>query len=307
MKREPQRQLSRGCALLVGLVILAALALVVLPGEPASPQPSSEGLAVTTWGRPTSPAILLIHGLLGSGRYWTPVAEGLAADSFVVAPDLLGFGRSPKPASGYDATTQARAVLAALDARDIAAPVWVGAHSLGAVVALRLAVIAPGRVRGIVAFGPPLFRDLNEARSRVAALDPVARLALRGSPMARWLCEVFHGHPRLARWLIGLLRPSLPAASREDAPLHTWVAVDRSVAEAILSADPATWLLDTHLPVRLVLGGADPIADPTWLEELAGGRRWIELVVVPGDDHHLPARDPTRAITEIRALMRNEG
>src|SRR3712207_9324005 len=43
------------------------------------------------------PAVVLVHGLGVSNRYMLPIAEHLARDFRVYAPDLPGFGLSDKP------------------------------------------------------------------------------------------------------------------------------------------------------------------------------------------------------------------
>src|SRR5271156_5499361 len=46
--------------------------------------------------------LLLIHGLGARGEDWAPLMPGLAAAGFhVYAPDLLGYGRSPRPDVSY--------------------------------------------------------------------------------------------------------------------------------------------------------------------------------------------------------------
>jgi len=62
------------------------------PGPPA--------LFHSTWG--AGPLVVALHGLGASSAYWDPLAQHLP-DHRVVAPDALGFGRSPAPEdSPYD-------------------------------------------------------------------------------------------------------------------------------------------------------------------------------------------------------------
>ena len=49
----------------------------------------------------SGPAVLLIHGIGDSSDTWRPVLEGLAETHTVIAPDLLGLGRSEKPRADY--------------------------------------------------------------------------------------------------------------------------------------------------------------------------------------------------------------
>src|SRR4029077_15113889 len=66
-------------------------------------------------GKPSAPALLLIHGSAGSLASWDAVVPSLARAFRVIRVDLLGCGRSATPAEGYDIPAQARRVGTALD------------------------------------------------------------------------------------------------------------------------------------------------------------------------------------------------
>ena len=55
-------------------------------------------LAVRLAGASGTP-IVFLHGLASSSRYWTPGVARLAQTHRLIMPDLLGFGRSPRPFS----------------------------------------------------------------------------------------------------------------------------------------------------------------------------------------------------------------
>jgi pimeloyl-ACP methyl ester carboxylesterase len=55
----------------------------------------------------SKPALLLIHGFPTSSWDWQYIWEGLSKDFFVIAPDMLGFGFSDKPAKLYSIMEQA--------------------------------------------------------------------------------------------------------------------------------------------------------------------------------------------------------
>jgi pimeloyl-ACP methyl ester carboxylesterase len=101
--------------------------------------------------------LLLLHGWLGSWRYWVPVMEELSVDYRVYAFDLWGFGDSDRHVDRYDIESYVRlfdAFIENLGILQIALPV-VG-HSLGAVVALLWAVRNPDRIDRIMAVSLPL-------------------------------------------------------------------------------------------------------------------------------------------------------
>src|SRR3954454_24170055 len=91
------------------------------------------------------PAVVLLHRLGGAASNWTAVAPALAERARVVVPELPGHGGSsvlPAPVGTLDA--YADRVAGVLDA-----PAVVAGHSLGGLVALRLAVRHPALVSGV--------------------------------------------------------------------------------------------------------------------------------------------------------------
>jgi pimeloyl-ACP methyl ester carboxylesterase len=86
-----------------------------------------------------APALVLIHGLGASTRWWDRVVPMLAGSYHVVRIDLLGHGRSAKPAGGgYAIPQQGRRVGQALDRLGVKHAIVVG-HSTGGYVANALA------------------------------------------------------------------------------------------------------------------------------------------------------------------------
>ena len=50
---------------------------------------------VWNWGKPGNPLVILLHGFMQTGNSWREVAEMLKTDHWVLAPDLLGHGKTP--------------------------------------------------------------------------------------------------------------------------------------------------------------------------------------------------------------------
>ncbi|MBW3593435.1 MAG: alpha/beta hydrolase [Actinobacteria bacterium] len=95
--------------------------------------------------------VVLLHGFPGGSADWTGVADRLGSAHRVIVPDLLGFGRSPRPTT-HDALwvdAQARALLALLDSSNVAHVALVG-HDYGGPVALATIDHAPDRVTHLV-------------------------------------------------------------------------------------------------------------------------------------------------------------
>jgi haloalkane dehalogenase len=97
--------------------------------------------------RGTGPAVVLLHGNPGSSHLWRNVIPRLG-DGRLLAPDLIGMGRSGKPAIAYDFADHARYLDAWFDALGLDDVVLVG-HDWGGTLAFDWAARHPGRVRGV--------------------------------------------------------------------------------------------------------------------------------------------------------------
>ncbi len=138
--------------------------------------------------------LVLVHGLLMNRRMFEHLGPALAREgNRVICVDLLGHGRSDRPEDLrlYSMPLFARQVAALLDHLELSSAV-VGGTSLGANVALELAVRQPERVQGLFiempvldnalpavagAFTPVLLglrigRPVFELASRLASLVP---------------------------------------------------------------------------------------------------------------------------------------
>jgi pimeloyl-ACP methyl ester carboxylesterase len=97
----------------------------------------------------SGPAVVLIHGMINSSRHWRPVAEALAVDHTVIAPDLIGHGDSATPRGDYSIGAHAAAIRDLLSAIGVGSATIVG-HSLGGGVAMQFFWQFPERVDRLV-------------------------------------------------------------------------------------------------------------------------------------------------------------
>jgi pimeloyl-ACP methyl ester carboxylesterase len=259
------------------------------------------GLRVRVLGAGAS-TFLLLHGLAGSHRYFGASFDTLAAEGRLVVPDLLGFGGSPRPDDGdYGPDAHADAVLAAMVALGVQPPVYVGAHSVGTLVALRLALRHRDWIRGLVAFGPPLYRTSEHARVHLSRLGFLVRLFAMETPWARavcgWMCRHREAAARIAEWM----RPDLPPEIARDGVQHSWLSYSGSLRNLVLGQDATRDLERIRVPVHLVAGDGDSVVELEFLRELVTMHPQVRLEMWPGG-HDLPLRDPERCVAALRSL-----
>ena len=126
-------------------------------------------------------SLVLIHGLLMDSRMYTRLAPTLAARGHrVITADMLGHGASDQPhtMTAYSMPQFGRDVIALLDHLELPQAV-IGGTSLGANVALEVAVAEPARVRGLVLEMPVLENALPAAAGAFVPLALALRISQR--------------------------------------------------------------------------------------------------------------------------------
>ena len=100
----------------------------------------------------SGPAVLFVHGLLGSHRNWRHLVDRLDDAHRVVVPDLFGHGASAMPVGDYSLGAHAATLRDLLDRLDIERVTLVG-HSLGGGISLEFCYLFPERVERLVLVG----------------------------------------------------------------------------------------------------------------------------------------------------------
>jgi len=127
-----------------------------------------EGLTIRYLAAGEGPPLILLHGAGDNSLDWRWVMPTLAATHRVYAPDLPGSPDSARPAAGYSPAFFERFVAGFLDRLGIGRATMAG-NSLGGLVALRIALSEPARMRALVlvdsaGLGPevnPAFTSVN--------------------------------------------------------------------------------------------------------------------------------------------------
>ncbi|NUW31941.1 haloalkane dehalogenase [Nonomuraea sp. SMC257] len=131
--------------------------------------------------------IVFLHGNPGSSRLWRQVMPAIGVSGRLLAPDLIGMGRSGKPDIAYTFADHARYLDAWFDALGLDDVILVG-HDWGGALAFDWAARHPERVRGIAFFETIVktlsWSDLGEgprARSRAIRGPEGEALVLDGT------------------------------------------------------------------------------------------------------------------------------
>ena len=249
------------------------------------------------------PAVLLIHGIAGSFDTWDPVLQALGRGCEVIAPDLLGHGRSAKPRGDYSLGAYATGLRDLLRALNIDAVTVVG-HSMGGGIAMQFAYQFPERCERLVLVNSGGLGPEVTALLRAATL-PGADLVLSVATSDRMQRLVGSALTPLRR--MGLsVRPSIAQIAQ-----HLTALQDRDSRRAFILT--ARSVLDMHgqrvdardrlylaalLPTMIVWGARDrliPVSHGEEAHELIPGSR-LEIFERAG---HFPHQDDPERFAEV--------
>jgi pimeloyl-ACP methyl ester carboxylesterase len=98
--------------------------------------------------------VVLLHGNNFGGFYFARIIDALTKEGFrVIVPDQIGYGRSSKPIAPYNFNSQARNTFLILQKEKVERAMVVG-HSMGGMLAARLATQYPKAVERLVLYNP---------------------------------------------------------------------------------------------------------------------------------------------------------
>ena len=228
------------------------------------------------------PPVMLVHGAGSTHQDW-PAELRRLPDCRVLAVDLPGHGNSVPP--GRDSIAAYAADVADLLAVLELPPAVVIGHSMGAAIALTLALSRPERVAGLVLIGGG------------------AKLRVHPDILHRVLVDPEHVYSLLADWLWA---DETPVAVRE-LTRQRMRALDPVVVHgdylACNAFDVLGALGQIAVPTLVVGGEADRMTPLKFSQTLADGIPQAELVVVPGAGHMLHLERPEVVSRAISAWL----
>jgi 2-succinyl-6-hydroxy-2,4-cyclohexadiene-1-carboxylate synthase len=237
---------------------------------------------VRTRGRGTP--LLLVHGFTGRGASWGTHAEAFARSFRVIVVDLPGHGRTATPADPRRASVECAADDLAMILRRLdGAPAHVLGYSLGARIALRLAVAHPDVVRRLVLESPSAGIADPRARAERRAADDALATRLERDGIERFVAQ-WEAQPVFAG------RAALPPARADRIRRIRLASRPAGLAVSLRGAgqgamEPLLDRLGSVTARTLVIAGAlDDVARPR-IEAVARGIPGARLAIVDGAGH----------------------
>jgi pimeloyl-ACP methyl ester carboxylesterase len=248
------------------------------------------------------PPLVLVHGLGGTIENWRALAPQLAGRHRVLVPDLPGHGGSLPLPEARSVDALAEAALEIAEGEGIRNAVWVG-HSLGGLVALRVAVLRPDTVRGVVIAAAAGIGSASRAAQVTLAVLGITRPGRLIAPFRQtW------AHSRVGRrvafgwWGVAdpdALEPELAEAFLVGPAHHTDT---RQAARALLVSDPRTELDRVMCPCLCLWGASD-----NWVRVEDGmeyaRRLRAPLKTIAGCGHLLIGERPDACLAAIEQFV----
>ncbi len=262
------------------------------------------------------PPIVLLHGWPEFWLTWEPVMVRLADRFELIAPDLRGFGDSPKPDEGPSdragPEVHAADLLALLDHLALGR-VGIVSHDVGAHVAQTFAQAQPERLSRLFFFDCP-YPGIGPRWAEPSHLAEIWYQSFQQKPWAaalvgssREACRIYFGN-MLRHWAAGN-----PAAF-DGAVLEAWVDnflkpgnlqggfdwyVSRNASRLAAMRGEETQPPPISIPTRVRWGALDPVLKVAWADRLGDYFTDLDATPLAGLGHFPHREDPDRAAAEI--------
>jgi pimeloyl-ACP methyl ester carboxylesterase len=211
------------------------------------------------------PLVVLIHGVAGRAEQWDPVARQLADRYTVLAPDLLGHGRSAKPRGDYSLGAYAASVRDLMIALGIRRRGTIVGHSLGGGIAMQFAYqFPPFAERLVLVSSGGLGREVHlllraatlPGSELVLPLIAADRIRAVGAAIGALFGRLgLSAGPDLAEMARGY--DSLADAGARQAFLHTLRSVIDPTGQRVDATDRL--YLAEEMPSLVIWGRRDPL------------------------------------------------
>jgi pimeloyl-ACP methyl ester carboxylesterase len=236
--------------------------------------------------------MLLVPGLASDSQSWAPVRSDLASSFRLILPDPRSTGRTTPLSVSCDVDSVVGDLIGLLDHLEVAQVALVG-HSFGGIVAHRLAIKHPERVRCAVLAGAGRL-----STATTAALSDLVAARDEGLSTEHWYRLFFHWlfRPETtanAAWMAGAARLAAhyPYAQPSECLKRQLAAAVEAVPEGVLAC-----------PTLLLCGEHDRLVSSAETRSSFVGTD-VTASVLPGTAHSMHWDDPEAFCATVRHFV----
>ena len=211
-------------------------------------------LHYVTVGNPDSPALLMLHGFLGSHQDFEIVVRSLALHFYCILPDLPGHGQTLTHPDGYSFETTTQTLLALLDKLKIERTRLLG-YSMGGRLALYMVCCFSKRfIKLVLESASPGLKTAAEREERKKRDWAIAQ-QIETTPLPEFLSQWYKNS------LFDSLRehPNLYSAMRVRRDRNSSVELAKALRGFSTGRQPSLWeaLSSLERPVLFLVGERD--------------------------------------------------
>ncbi|MER8752975.1 alpha/beta fold hydrolase [Mesorhizobium sp. M1050] len=239
--------------------------------------------------------VLLIHGVGMNATIWHDQITSMKDHHDLIAIDMLGHGSSPLPPENATLSDFADQALRLLDHLRLASVSIVG-HSMGALIALEIALRAPSRVRSIVCLNAVFRRPgalAQAVRERAAALSSQGDASAIAATLARWFGDPL---PESLASAAATARAALEGVNPEG-----YARTYRLFAHA--DAEHADTLAGLAVPALFMTGSDDSNSTPVMSAAMARLAPHGQCLVLSGERHMMAMASPEKVTKHISTFL----
>lgn len=245
--------------------------------------------------------VILIHGIPTNSLMWRDIMPPLAASHRVIAPDLLNYGQSSRPATAdVSINAQSRMIAGLMDALGVRR-CDVVAHDIGGGVAQLLAVHYPEKIRKLVLMDSvcfdswpiPEFEPLQQPGAEATMTLPEFVAMMRG-----FMPQGVHDKTVMTEEVIDLYITPWSTEDGKRSFFRNLRRLNKEYTQAIAEA-----LTQIPHETLVMWGDQDPFQKPEYATRLAEAIPHAELIWIRGAGHWLVEEQPVEISNRLRRFL----
>ncbi|NBZ86915.1 alpha/beta fold hydrolase [Rhodobacteraceae bacterium CYK-10] len=232
--------------------------------------------------------LLLLHGVGMCAEAWGPQIEALSQTHRVIALNMPGHGSSLLPDGALlpDYVAWAARAIDSLGLQKVS----VAGHSMGALIALGLAVEHPAKIARVALLNAVHRRDPAARAAVLARAEAIAEGEFDlDTPLNRWFEPGDPARALVAGWLQNVDRKGYAMAYR---------------AFALGDSTHAEGLAKLHCPALFLTADGDPNSTPAMAEAMSKAAPDGRVLVIPGHRHMVSLTAPKAVSAALRDWLK---
>jgi pimeloyl-ACP methyl ester carboxylesterase len=248
----------------------------------------------------SGPTVICLHSNASHSGQWRGLVDRLSDRFQVLAVDSYGSGKTADWPS--DRTIELADEVALIEPllAQASTPAYLVGHSYGAAVAIKAALLHPGRFGALAVYEPTLFSLV--ARTAPDDVDGIRKAAAAAAAFLEQGDSDAAARSFIDFWMGAGSWDAMPADRK--APMAASVRNVRRWAHALFS-EPTTVddLRTLDLPVLILTGGRSPLSSLSVAQLLMASLPRAERVELPSRGHMAPITHPEEVNVEIERFL----